>query len=109
MMHLHSRIVELKRLLESRANVRYIRSKCDEIIVICKRLLPEHQSQSGVYMQLDRISDFANSIKNLDKSGLLRRNVNFDYTYSLGAVTRMESGIKEIGRILNIEFKEIES
>jgi ribosomal protein S9 len=104
MIHLHRRIKELKRLIDSKAKPYSISQKSLEIMQACNPLMEKHKSDVNVNVRLGGIFGDAMNI-----NGKLMRLPRFDYDKASQYVEDMEKRIYEIGEILKIEFKEIES
>ena len=110
MIHLHRLIKELRRLLISKRDTNSIRSKTDEIIQACNRLISEHAQNREVTSYLEMIRMAANRMGRATYGGMaMGASGPFNYDIAIGDLEAMEKRIAQVGTILKIEFKEIES
>src|SRR3989338_8904678 len=107
MIHLHRLIKQLSKLIETNSVTNEVAAKDEEIIQACKRLVEEHGNNSDVSNRINLIFMAANRMNRTTRGGMgMGHSGAFDYELAMRDVQSMEKHIREIGEILNIEFKE---
>ncbi len=100
MIHLHRMVRELDKLVKIKSSAAAI-DKCDEILNACRALLNEHGANSDVSRGLNIIIQTIPELRTY----LTRQ----DYRTVEDRVRAIDLEIKKIGKILKLEFREIES
>jgi hypothetical protein len=107
MIHLYRLIKELRYLIEKKQALPLIAAKDEEIMQGCQRLIEEHGEKSDVGRALVWIFAAANRMNRATRGQMALGNSGaFNFKLGMDDVETMEEGIKQIGKILAIEYEE---